>query len=367
MEEHIQKWRLILGKDAVVPEASMELSAAAAAMDDVLEALYNTGASGGLGDSSPNVHRWLGDIRTYFPTAIVQIMQRDALERLNLKQMLLEPELLESLEADVHLVSTLLSLQEVLPQETRETARQVVRKVVVELQERLKSPLEVAVKGAVQRAFRNQRPKWAEVDWPRTIRANLKHYQPDLQAIIPELLIGYSKKGHALRRVILLVDQSGSMASSVVYASVFGAVLASIPSLKTHFIVFDTKVVNMTEQLQDPVDLLFGTQLGGGTDIGKALAYVQHLLECPQDTIVVLISDLFDGGESKQLYHRVAAIKASGAQLIVLLAVSDAGKPTYNSELAAHLATLDIPAFGCTPDKFPEVMAAAIQKHSLDQ
>lgn len=366
MEEHIRKWRLILGKDAD-PDEQVELGGEGESMDAVLEALYSGERKGGLGNSSPNINRWLGDIRTYFPTPVVQIMQRDALERLGLKQMLLEPELLESLEMDVHLVGTLLSLHKIMPQKTRETARSVVRKIVEELQKRLQNPMEVAVKGALQRALRKRRPKWTEVDWHRTIRANLKHYQRDLDAIIPETLIGYGKKGHALRHVILLVDQSGSMATSVVYASIFGAILASLRSIKTHFVVFDTKVVDMTAQLEDPVDLLFGTQLGGGTNISKAIAYAEHLMERPKDTIVVLITDLFEGGNITQLYQNAKGIKASGAQLICLLALNDEGKPSYDGGVAADFTELGIPTFACTPDKFSELMAAAIQKRDLRQ
>lgn len=366
MKEHLQKWRLILGKEAD-PKQSVALGSEGNGMDAVLEALYNSEREGGLGASSPNINRWLGDIRTYFPSSVVQVMQRDALDRLGLERMLLEPELLESLEMDVQLVGTILSLQKIMPQQTRETARKVVRKVVEDLQKRLQNPLQVAIKGALQRALRKRRPKWTEVDWHRTIRANLKNYQPQLDAIIPETLIGYGKKGHALKHIILLVDQSGSMATSIVYASVFGAILASLRSIKTAFIVFDTSVVNLTDQLEDPVDLLFGTQLGGGTDISKALTYAETLIERPNDTILVLLTDLFEGGNVRQLYQKAAAIKASGAQLICLLALSDEGKPFYDGNVAENFVNLDIPTFACTPDRFPELMAAAIKGERLPQ
>lgn len=378
MDDKLTKWRLILGKDARTEEAPQiaeegiegetdTLTELQKGMDDTLDALYGGEADrkGGLGKSTPVVNRWLGDIRKYFPSPMVQVMQRDALERLNLNQMLLQPELLESLQPDIHLVTTLLSLNKAMPDQTRETARLVVQKVVEELEKKLKQPLREAIRGALSRAVRNRRPRMNEMDWDKTIRANLKHYQPNYKTIIPEILIGRGRRGQALRHVILLVDESGSMAKSVVYASVFGAVMASLRSIKTQMIVFDTEVVDLTEHLTDPVDLLFCTQLGGGTDITKALTYTEGGILNPSETILILISDLFEGGNTAEMFRRVTAIKESGVTLIVLLALNDEGKPVYDKHNAAQLAAMDIPVFACTPDKFPEIMAAAINKQEI--
>lgn len=378
MDDKLTKWRLILGKDArtegapQIAEEGIEgetdtLTELQKGMDDTLDALYGGEADrkGGLGKSTPVVNRWLGDIRKYFPSPMVQVMQRDALERLNLNQMLLQPELLESLQPDIHLVTTLLSLNKAMPDQTRETARLVVQKVVEELEKKLKQPLREAIRGALSCAVRNRRPRMNEMDWDKTIRANLKHYQPNYKTIIPEILIGRGRRGQALRHVILLVDESGSMATSVVYASVFGAVMASLRSIKTQMIVFDTEVVDLTEHLADPVDLLFCTQLGGGTDITKALTYTEGGILNPSETILILISDLFEGGNTVEMFRHVTAIKESGVTLIVLLALNDEGKPVYDKHNAAQLAAMDIPVFACTPDKFPEVMAAAINKQEI--
>lgn len=378
MDDKLTKWRLILGKDArtegapQIAEEGIEgetdtLTELQKGMDDTLDALYGGEADrkGGLGKSTPVVNRWLGDIRKYFPSPMVQVMQRDALERLNLNQMLLQPELLESLQPDIHLVTTLLSLNKAMPDQTRETARLVVQKVVEELEKKLKQPLREAIRGALSRAVRNRRPRMNEMDWDKTIRANLKHYQPNYKTIIPEILIGRGRRGQALRHVILLVDESGSMATSVVYASVFGAVMASLRSIKTQMIVFDTEVVDLTEHLADPVDLLFCTQLGGGTDITKALTYTEGGISNPSETILILISDLFEGGNTAEMFRHVTAIKESGVTLIVLLALNDEGKPVYDKHNAAQLAAMDIPVFACTPDKFPEIMAAAINKQAI--
>jgi Mg-chelatase subunit ChlD len=365
--ERLKKWRLILGKQADEDE-SISLSERMQGMDTVLEDLYEAEGNkkGGLGGSTPKINRWLGDIRKYFPTSVVQMMQKDAFERLDLEQMLLEPELLESIEPDVHLVGTLLSLNKIMPSKTKETARTVIKKVVTELEKKLRNPMQAAIKGALSRSVRNRRPKYSEIDWNRTIRANLKHYQHDYKTIIPQNLIGYGRKGQALREVILLVDQSGSMASSVIYSSVFGAVMASLRSIKTQMIVFDTAVVDLTQYLTDPVELLFGTQLGGGTDINKALGYVQQQIRTPNDTILVLISDLYEGGNEREMLKKCAYLKTSGVQFIVLLALSDEGRPMYDRSVAAKLAAMDIPSFACTPDKFPDLMAAAIQKENMN-
>jgi hypothetical protein len=371
-EQRLRRWRLVLGKAAQCGDAAsggvglpVELHGDDAAVDNVLEALYDSDRSAGLGSSAPNVNRWLGDIRTYFPKSVVQVMQKDALERLNLQQMLFEPETLEAIEADVHLVGTLLSLKSVIPQKTKETARKVVRKVVDDLERRLRNPLTEAVRGALHKATRTSRPRPGEIDWQRTIRKNLHNYQADRKTIIADRLVGYGRRRSSLRDVILCIDQSGSMAASVVYSSIFGAVLASLRAVSTRLVVFDTSVVDLTEQLHDPVDVLFGTQLGGGTDINRAVGYCQQLITRPSQTIFVLISDLIEGGVAEQLLRRTAEIVGSGVCMVCLLALSDQGTPCYDETLAAQMSALGAPAFACTPDLFPELMATAIQRQDI--
>ncbi|WEV29874.1 DUF5682 family protein [Streptomyces sp. 71268] len=381
--ERLRRWRLVLGGGDGADGTGCALDGRDAAMDRTLEALYGAsgagGASGrgkggtaggqrsaGLGDSAPRVARWLGDIRTYFPTSVVQVMQRDAIDRLGLSTLLLEPEMLAAVEADVHLVGTLLSLNEAMPETTKETARAVVRKVVEDLEKRLSSRTRATLNGALDRSARVSRPRHQDIDWNRTIRANLGNYLPEYRTVIPERLIGYGRAARGVKKdVILCIDQSGSMAASVVYASVFGAVLASMRSLATRLVVFDTAVVDLTDELDDPVDVLFGTQLGGGTDINRALAYCQSQITRPADTVVVLISDLYEGGIRDEMLGRVAAMKASGVQFVTLLALSDEGAPSYDREHAGALAALGAPAFACTPDLFPDVMAAAIERRQL--
>jgi Mg-chelatase subunit ChlD len=376
-KERLRRWRLVLGKNAAAGMngtggnadgngGGFSLAGRDLEMDKALEALYDSERSAGLGSSSPNVARWLGDIRTYFPSSTVRVMQQDALQRLKLTQMLLEPEILENVDADVHLIATLLSLSKVIPEQTKDTARQVVRKVVEEIERKLANPLIAAVRGSLNRATHTRRPHSNEIDWNRTIRANLKNYQPDYSTIIVEQLIGHGHKRSSLRDIVLCVDQSGSMASSVVYAGIFGAVLASIKAVSTRMVVFDTSVVDLTDDLQDPVDLLFGTQLGGGTDINRAIAYCQQVITRPAQTILVLITDLYEGGNQEEMLQRAAQLVDSGVQVICLLALSDKGAPSFDQHNANLLAHMGIPAFACTPDLFPDLMAAAIQKQNLN-
>ncbi len=364
--ERLRRWRLILGGDEADGTSCM-LKGDDLQMDKTLSALYDGARTAGLGCSAPNVARWLGDIRTYFPSSVVRVMQQDAFERLNLTQMLLQPEMLAAVEPDVHLVATLLSLNHIMPSKTKETARHVIRKVVDELEKKLANPLRQAVTGSLNRATRNRRPRHNEIDWNRTIRANLRHYQADLNTVIPETRIGFGRKGQALREIILCIDQSGSMATSVVYSSILGAVLATIKSVKTSVVVFDTAVVDLTDLLQDPVEVLFGTQLGGGTDINRALAYCQGLVRSPHETILVLISDLYEGGNRAKMIARAGAIAGTGVQMIALLALDDRGAPSFDQHVASQFAGFGIPCFACTPDLFPDLMANAIKKQDINR
>lgn len=365
-EQHLRKWRLILGGNQN-DGTDLTLSGIDLHMDKTLEALYDTDKKGGLGPSSPNVSRWLGDIRTFFPNTVVQVMQQDALKRLNLTQMLFEKEMLENVQADVHLVATLMTLSKVIPEKTKDTARQVVRKVVDELMQKLSQPTQQAIIGSLNRSARNKRPRHNEINWHLTIQKNLKHYQPEYKTIIPETRIGYGRKRSSLKDVVLCIDQSGSMGTSVVYSGIFGAVMASIPAIKTKMVVFDTAVADLTDELQDPVELLFGVQLGGGTDIHAALTYCQEIITRPTDTVMVLITDLYEGGNEDGMKKKAAELVAAGVQVVVLLALNDDGAPSYDHGNAQFFSNIGVPVFACTPDKFPDLMAAALSKQDISQ
>lgn len=377
-ERDLVRWRLILG-GGDADGTSVKLNGEMEQVDMALTALYDfhrnnrsfdygeEKGKGGSAASNPGISRWLGDIRKYFPVSVVNVMQNDAMKHPELKQkMIFEPEILEKTEADVHLVATLMELGKLIPAKTKETARRVVQKVVDELLRRLEQRTIAAVSGALNKSVRNRRPRHNEINWNATIRKNLKHYQPKYKTIIPEVRIGYGRKSmRSLKDIILCIDQSGSMGTSVVYSGIFGAVMASLPNVKTRMVVFDTQVADLTEDLKDPVDILFGVQLGGGTDINLALKYCSEQVVKPNDTILVLITDLYEGGNAEEMHQRAKELVDSGVQVICLLALNDDGSPAYDAANAAIFGKHGIPVFACTPDLFPDLMAAAIQKHDL--
>ena len=372
--ERQRRWRLALGgdEDGGLSDRDQRLDRALAGLYDATGAGGRGkgaagGRRGGLGSSAPTVARWLGDIREFFPSTVVQVVQKDAFDRLGLKQMLLEPEFLAALEADVHLIADLIALRSAMPDKAKDTARQVVAKVVKEVMERLESKTVEAIRGSLNKQKRTSRPRFSDIDWPRTIRRNLQHWQEEHRTIVPERLVGYGRYARRsnLEQVILCVDQSGSMGTSVVYSSIFAAVLASIPAIATKLVVFDTAIVDLTEDLKDPVDVLFGVQLGGGTDINQALAYCERLVAEPTKTHLVLISDLYEGGNAAEMLARAKALVTGGVNVIVLLALNDDGRPAYDTNHAAAFAVMGCPVFACTPDQFPELMATALKRGDL--
>jgi hypothetical protein len=369
--ERLRRWRLVLG--GADDGTGLALRGDDARMDATLAAVYDAPPvsrggkrQGGLGASAPGVARWLGDIRRFFPSSVVQVLQRDAIERLNLQRLLVEPEMLASVEPDVHLVATLLELNKLLPDTTRAIARRVVTQVVRQIEARLAQRARQAITGAVSRAARTRRPKLADVDWNRTILTNLRHYVPERTTVIPERLVGYGRRQLALHHeLVIAIDQSGSMAESVVHASVLASTLASLRTLRTSVVAFDTSVVDLTANLSDPVDVLFGVQLGGGTDIDRAVAYCETLITQPANTVFVLLSDLFEGGVRDALVRRMAGLVRRGVTCVALLALDDGGAPSFDREHAAALAAVGVPAFACTPDAFADLVAAAIERRDI--
>lgn len=374
----LERWRLMLG-GGQADGTGYTLGPELMEMDEALTALYDFDRNnrsfdygekkgkGGMEGSNPGVSRWLGDIRKYFPMSVVNVMQNDAMKHPEIKKkMIFEPEILEKAEADVHLVATLMELGKLIPSKTKDTARRVVQKVVDELLAKLEQKTISTITGALNRSSRNKRPKHSEINWHATIQKNLKHYQPEYKTIIPEVRIGYGRKSRkSLKDIILCIDQSGSMGTSVVYSGIFGAVMSSLPNVKTRMVVFDTQVADLTEDLKDPVDLLFGVQLGGGTDINLALQYCSEQVTKPNDTILVLITDLYEGGNQVEMHRRARELVESGVQVICLLALNDEGTPSYDATNAGILAKMGIPVFACTPDLFPGLMAAAIGKQDI--
>lgn len=374
-KEILKRWRLILGVDS---EKMMEQMGGAAAlsaeemlMDSALSQIYgNDGAelSGrtGRGPSSPKLTKWLGDLRTLFSPMEIKVIQNDAIERKGLKQLLFEPEMLDSIEPDINTASLLLMLKDQIPQKSKDNARAYIAKIVEDINRRLSDDIKRSVTSALNKKNHSPIPSAAALDFKLTIRRNLKNFDTKSNTLLPERFYFYERASRsASRTVIIDIDQSGSMGESAIYSSVVGCILASMNSLKTHVVAFDTNVTDLTEHCSDPVELLYGIQLGGGTDIEKSVAYCTELIEEPEKTTMFLVTDLCEGGNRNGLIRRLEELKDSGVNLVILLAISDSGKPIYDAALADKAAALDIPCFACPPERLPELLEAALKKHSL--
>ena len=385
--DRYQRWRLILGKrvedqmsslraatghskasDSSLDLEMQEMDAALGAVYDIEETAPDPKAKrgAGLGKSQPKISTWLGDIRKYFSNDVVAVIQQDAIDKKGWTQLIFEPESLSQVTPSVELVGTLMSMKGMIPDKTKETAREVIRAVVEEIKKRMSAEIERAVRGALDRSRHQPIPSLPNMDWKRTIGSNLKNYLPDRKILIPDRFFFFARQ-HRRREwnVIVCMDQSGSMADSVVYGSVMGSIFASIPALETHVVAFDTEVVDLTAQLTDPVDLLFGIQLGGGTDIHRAVSYCQGFIKSPQRTLFILLTDLFEGGNEAALVRRLEEMAASGVRAMCLLALSDSGVPSYDENLAKKLACVGVPCFACTPSLLPQMLEAALKGRDL--
>ena len=374
--KNMTRWRLILGEDTRALN-NVDLSEQESLMDAALAAIYDgdTGGSGsggkqgGKGRSMPNLAKWLTDVRTFFPQDVVSVIQADAIERKGLTKLLFEPETLKNVKPDITMVGTLMALKGQIPEKSKDTARELVRSVVDEIMKRMEQDLRRAVTGALNKKAHSPIANFASTDWKRTINRNLKNYDTKTKRLIPEKFYFYERRRKQKDwTVILDIDQSGSMADSIIYSSVMGSIFASMPALDTHVVAFDTEITDLTELCrQDPVDMLFGVQLGGGTDINKSVSYCQTLIENPRKTMFILISDLYEGGVRKGLLRRLSEMHEEGVKVITLLALSDSGKPDYDVNLAKEISKLGIACFACTPDKLPDMVAAALKGQDLMQ
>ena len=379
-DEQLKKWRLILGAEVESGFSGggmASMSEEELLMDQALSQIYGwgregsaggTGSAGG-GMSSPMLTKWLGDLRTLFSPMQVRVIQSDAVERMGMKQLLFEPEMIDSLAPDVSMASLLLLMKDQIPKKAKDNAREFIRRIVEDINRRLADDVRRCVSAAVNRREHSPIPSASAMDYKLTIRRNLKNYDADSKTIYPEKFYFFehaSTARSASRTIILDIDQSGSMGESAIYASVMGCILASISSVKTHVVAFDTQVTDLTELCEDPVELLYGIQLGGGTDIEKSVAYCSGLITAPAKTTMFLVTDLCENGNRAALLQRLADLKESGVTVVVLLAISDNGKPMYDHQMAERIAALDIPCFGCPPEKLPELLECALKHRGLD-
>ena len=357
----LNRWRLVLGKQA---EGEMTLSdPRLSRMDDALDFLYGREAGadvrqGGLGASSPTVAHWLSEVRTLFPQETAEILQRHALDRYQLTELLADREVLEKLEPNQALLETVLSLKHLMKGPVLDTARRIVDKVVRELTKKMEQELQRSNLGKLDRSSRSPIRSIRNLDFRRTIRANLSHFDAENQRLVLEKLhfSGRVKRIHPWR-VILAIDESGSMMSSVIHSAVMAGIFAKMPMLDMKLVIFDTSVVDLSGYVEDPVQTLMSIQLGGGTDIAGALRYCEGLITNPRRTMVVLISDLCEGGPRENLYGVCHDIIESGAKLLALTALDDQAKPAYDRTVGQHLANLGAWVGAMTPAKLADFMA----------
>ena len=371
-EARIRKWRLLLGRESEErwkqygSGTDNLLSDEDRLMDLALDAIYNANAYFSYGDGNASgsmrggretstISRWLGDIRSLFPPDLVKLV--------------FEPELLDAAEPSVDLGSMLLLLKDQVPKQSKESARRFIQRIVEEIQRRLAEDVRRAVVAACKRTEHTPVPSATGLDFKKTIRHGLKNYDAAKKRILPEKYYFFAKQQNnaAKYHIILDIDQSGSMGESVLYASVMSSILASLRAVKTHVVAFTTEVVDLSDKIEDPVELLFGFQLGGGTDINNSVKYCETLIEEPKKTLFFLITDLMEGGNRAALMRRIAAMKEAGVRVIVLLAIADGGAPYYDEHNAKHIASLGIPCFACAPERLPELLEAALKDEDLSQ
>jgi len=364
--ERRRRWRLVLGETDTTGAPSAGINAAHLdqpldrRIDQLLHEIYAGGAAGGHGQSSPRLLRWLGDLRHLFPDDVRRLVVKDAIGVIGLPKFVEDPQLRGEIESDPTLVRALLEITATLPAERREAARELIRQIVDSALDRLRLPVEQALRQHLNRV-RPHRPRHlAEVDWNRTIRANLKHYQPDLQTIIPARLVGRPVR-KSRRTIIICVDSSESMACSAFNAAVIATIIAAIPSFRTHLVSFDTRVADLTHLLSDPVEILFHLNLAGGTDIGKALDYCRTLTSYPAGTTIFLISDLRDRHPGSHLLASVADTLKDGIRIVPVVALDDLGEARYDSTFAARLAALGVNPIVTTPASFPELLLSTLE------
>jgi len=373
------RWRLALGPEVERAADGMGLAGllgGAAAlgleerdleeMDDALTFSY--GLSAGKGGSAPYIPKWLSAIRRYFKQETVALMQKDAIEKKGITSLLFEPETMPLLEKNVELVALLMSARGLVPDAAKEAAREIVREVVEDLRKKLESSVRSAVYGALRKDKHSTMPVLRNLDWQRTIRTNLKGWDKERRRLVPERIHFWANQRRQHEwDVILAVDQSGSMGRSCVYASVMAAIFASLDVLKTSMVLYDTEVADVSHLLNDPVEILFTAQLGGGTDGKRALAYIQeNLIQRPQKTLFMWVTDLGESADSRaEIVARMRTLVDSKVRAFVLLALDEGGRPWFDRDLAAQLTQIGVPCFGCTPNKLVQVMERAIKGQDM--
>lgn len=361
------RWRLVLG--AAAGQQLGGQAAEEAAMDAALAWLYDREAEredrdvrarqGGLGGSVLEVPEWIDQVHQLFPKETIERLERDAVERYEINEVVTRPEVLRRVEPSESLLRAVLRTKHLMNPEVLALARELVRRVVEDLVARLKPEVRAAFSGTVDRRRSSPAKIASNFDFKRTLRHNLKRWDPALGRVVIERPFFHSRvQRHTEKwQIILLVDQSGSMVSSVIHSAVTAACLWSIPGVSPHLVAFDTSVVDLTSEVTDPVELLMKVQLGGGTDIGKAVAYGAQLVTAPRRAIVVLVTDFYEGSEPGRLLAEVRGLVGQGTLVLGLAALDPDATPAYDRGLAQRLADLGAHVGAMTPGELAKFVA----------
>jgi hypothetical protein len=378
----LERWRLLLGEAAHNELCGSGgtgegggLSAETLAMDRALEWLYGREGEGrdllqrersaDLGASALSIPDWINQVHTLFPRETIERLERDAVEHYRITELVTRPEVLQRVQPSQALLEAVLHTKHLMNPEVLAMARELVAKVVQQLIEALAIELQQAFSGVRNRRQHTRHASARNFDAAATLRANLKHYDPERRRLVIERALFNSRSARHLERwqIILVVDQSGSMVSSVIHSAVTAACLSRLPGIDTHLLAFDTQVVNLTDERSDPVELLMKVQLGGGTDIQKAMRYAADLIEAPRRAIVVLISDFYEGGPEHQLVRVVADLVAQGSRVLGLAALDQDATPAYDRAMAARLVEVGAEVGAMTPGQLAGWLADVLRRN----
>ncbi|MDA2668829.1 MULTISPECIES: VWA domain-containing protein [Bacillus] len=367
MENNISlnRWRLVLGKHADDQITFQEEEPAYREMDEMLDFLYERERGeergGSLEPSQLTVPTWISKVRELFPKETIEIMENHALEKYELTALLQDKQTLEKMEPNINLLKCILQFKDYVKPDVLDTAKRIVAKVTEELHRNLEQEVKHALSGRPDRNRSSRVCTMRNFDFKKTIRKNLKHFDKETNTIHIEKTYFYAATKHVSTwRVILAVDESGSMIDSVIHSAVMAGIFASLPTIKTNLFIFDTAVVDLTDRIDDPVETLMSVQLGGGTYIAQALRYATNQIEIPHKTIVVLVTDLYEGGSYNEMYREAMKIVESGAKLIVLTSLDPTAQPFYDKEAAKKIAALGAHVAALTPGRLAQWIATII-------
>lgn len=369
---NLARWRLVLGKDAEQHQIQCQGDGQCERIEGLVGFLFDEkskkgeggdgGRSGGRGDSQLTVPEWVEAVNELFPQQAKEVMQGELIKRRGIDQLLESPELLEQVEPNVELAKTIMTHRDLLTPETRVLARKIIERVVDQLKERMQMQVESAITGAIRRDKHSPRPVYRNLDLPMTIRRNLVNYDREKQRLLVDKVYYFSaERKKRPWHIIIAVDQSGSMLDSAIFSTIMASIFYELPSVRTSLFLFDTSIADLTDMVGQPVDVLLSVQLGGGTDIARAVAYSEQLVREPAKTIVVLITDFYEGGSERNLINKIGEMSQSGVRMIGLGALGYDARPDYCKQTAKKCRKAGMDILVCTPEKLAECMSEIIR------